>query len=150
MEILVSRIHATDDSAIGEVRIDGDSTRSCWSLEDKIREVYGQPVEDWKVPGETAIPVGRYKLISNYSQRFKRMLPLLLDVPGFTGVRIHPGNTEEDTEGCLLVGDKLAEDGGSILGGTSRPAFDRLFTEIQAALGGGEEVWVTVENSFPV
>lgn len=148
MDILISRTHSTDHSTVGEVRIDGEPGRACWSLEDVVREVPGQDVIEWKVPGKTAIPVGRYKLIVNYSARFKKALPLLLDVEGFTGVRIHSGNTDADTEGCILVGDELTPEGDAIKGGTSRPAFDRLFGEIQAALGVNEDIWVTLENSF--
>ena len=76
----------------------------CWTLEDEIREVPGQPVASWKVPRETAIPAGRYLVRLSMSNRFKRILPELLDVPGFVGVRAHRGNTHVDTEGCLIVG----------------------------------------------
>jgi hypothetical protein len=70
----------------------------CHTLEDVQRDV--------KIAGETAIGWGKYKLIVNMSNRFKKRLPLLLDVPNFAGVRIHGGNTELDTEGCILVGTR--------------------------------------------
>ena len=57
-----------------------------------------------KIPGETCIPPGRYNLRWTYSPHFKRNLPEVLDVPGFTGIRIHGGNDPEDTDGCILVG----------------------------------------------
>lgn len=76
----------------------------CWTLEDEIREVPGAPVEQWKVRGATAIPAGRYSLVLSFSQRFQRVLPEVKAVPGFTGIRIHSGNTIEDTDGCLIVG----------------------------------------------
>lgn len=57
-----------------------------------------------KVYGETAIPEGTYKVVLTPSPKFKRVLPLLLDVPGFTGIRIHEGNTAKDTHGCLIPG----------------------------------------------
>jgi hypothetical protein len=78
----------------------------CFTLEDAIREVLGQPVEAWKIAGQTAIPAGTYALSLTPSQRFQTMLPLLDAVPGFTGIRIHSGNSLADTEGCILVGRK--------------------------------------------
>jgi hypothetical protein len=85
-------------------RIDGGAwIRLCWTLEDVIREVPGQPVENWKIFGETAIPSGTYQALLNFSQHFQRDLPELLNVPGYAGVRIHGGNTAVDTEGCILV-----------------------------------------------
>ena len=77
---------------------------NCWTLEDEIRQQPGRPVSTWKVHGATAIPSGTYQIDVTMSNRFGRELPILLDVPGFTGIRIHPGNTATDTEGCLLVG----------------------------------------------
>lgn len=68
----------------------------CYTLEDKERLV--------KVKGETAIPTGKYTVIVTMSPRFKKELPLILNVPEFSGVRIHGGNTEKNTEGCVLVG----------------------------------------------
>lgn len=76
----------------------------CWTLEDQIRELRDVPVEAWKVPGATAIPAGRYPVVLSSSRRFQRVLPELLGVPGFRGVRIHSGNTIEDTDGCVIVG----------------------------------------------
>lgn len=75
----------------------------CWTLEDVVREIPGQPVTAWKVKRETAIPRGTYTMCVTRSNRFGVDLPLLLDVPGFEGVRIHGGNTAADTEGCILV-----------------------------------------------
>jgi hypothetical protein len=75
----------------------------CWTLEDPVREIPGRPVSSWKIPKETAIPFGAYRVSLTMSNRFKVVLPLLCDVPGFTGVRLHGGNTDEDTEGCPLV-----------------------------------------------
>lgn len=57
-----------------------------------------------KVYGQTAIPKGVYEIVITYSAKFKQYLPLLLNVPGYLGIRIHSGNTEADTLGCLLPG----------------------------------------------
>jgi hypothetical protein len=90
-------------------------------LEDKERPV--------KIKGETAIAKGTYKVIINQSNRFKRLLPLLIDVPDFEGVRIHSGNSNHDTEGCILVGQSRNKN----YIGQSRKAFDKLFKKMQAA-----------------
>jgi Family of unknown function (DUF5675) len=119
-----------------------DGHFECFGIEDQIREEAGEPVAAWKVRGQTAIPAGRYRVTVTDSARFGRRLPLLVDVPGFTGVRIHPGNTIADTEGCLLPGRVRASGRVS----ESRIAFDRVFAKIAEALGRREDVWIDVEN----
>jgi hypothetical protein len=119
MQITVKRLHKTDTSTIGELLIDG--IFECYTLEDIERQV--------KIKAETAIPKGTYKVIINQSNRFKRLMPLLLNVPNFEGVRIHAGNTNHDTEGCILVGRTRSKD----FIGQSRKAYDKLFKKMQAA-----------------
>lgn len=119
MKIEVKRLHRTDNSTIGELTIDGKF--ECYTLEDKERDV--------KIKGETAIPKGTYKVIINQSNRFKRLLPLLIGVPNFEGVRIHAGNSNHDTEGCILVGQNRSVDYIT----KSRKAFDSLFKKMQKA-----------------
>jgi hypothetical protein len=119
MKIEVKRLHKTENSTIGELLIDG--VWECYTLEDKERDV--------KIKNETAIPKGTYKVIINQSNRFKRLLPLLLNVPNFEGVRIHSGNTNHNTEGCILVGRTRSKD----FIGQSRKAFDSLFAKMQKA-----------------
>lgn len=98
MRLTLERIQSDPDVTIGRLLVDGQW--DCWTLEDPVRERYGAPVGAWKIPGQTAIPRGLYPLAITWSPRFTRDLPLLQYVPGFTGVRIHPGNTPRDTEGC--------------------------------------------------
>jgi len=119
MKIEVKRLHRTDNSTIGELTIDGKF--ECYTLEDIERYV--------KIKGETAIPMGTYKVIINQSNRFKRLLPLLIGVPNFEGVRIHAGNSNHDTEGCILVGQNRSVDYIT----KSRKAFDSLFKKMQKA-----------------
>ena len=119
MVITVKRLYKTENSTIGELLIDG--VFECFTLEDKERPV--------KIKGETAIPKGTYRVIINESNRFKRLLPLLIDVPNFEGVRIHSGNSNHDTEGCILVGQTRNKN----YIGQSRKAFDKLFKKMQAA-----------------
>lgn len=127
MKLLLKRLHVTDNSTIGELYVDGKF--ECYTLEDKEREV--------KIKSETAISKGEYKVIINQSNRFKRLLPLLLNVPNFEGVRIHSGNSNHDTEGCILVGTTRSED---FIGG-SRLAFEKLFKKMQLA----KDITLTIE-----
>lgn len=131
MNIAVKRETFTAKSTTGKLYVDGEFF--CYTLEDPVRS-------GPKVYGETAIPPGTYDVIINYSQRFKRDLPLILNVPGFTGIRIHIGNYPKDTHGCLLVGDTLGED--AIY--SSGEAFRRLFAKIQACLKAGQRVQLEV------
>jgi len=137
MELTLKRTTLTNSSTIGELAIDG--VYECKTLEDVVREVEGQPVSEWKVPGQTAIPRGRYQVVLDWSNRFGRTMPHLLSVPGFDGVRIHWGNTDEDTEGCILVGRTQSEN----FIGESRLAFEALFEKLEAAAVGSRYITIT-------
>ncbi len=136
MKLLVERLQKDADVTIGSLSIDGSF--ECWTLEDPVREIPGVPVEKWKIKGETAIPVGTYGVIVTMSARFGHLLPEVPKVPGFAGIRIHPGNTAANTEGCLLVG----EDRHAKSLGNSRKAFDKLFAKIRYALARNEAVTI--------
>jgi Family of unknown function (DUF5675) len=88
MLLEVKREPSAFGCTLGNLYVDGQY--ECFTLEDVVREVPEEAVEKWKVPGETAIPVGTYDVIVTLSNRFQRLLPLLMKVPGFEGVRIHP------------------------------------------------------------
>ena len=143
MELLANRKRNGDHACTGEFEIDG--VFCCYTLEDVVRDL--GPKGERKVMHETAIPAGRYRVTIEYSQHFQKLMPYLHDVPFFTGILIHPGNTDADTWGCLLVGDKLK--GETIVRGTATPAFLRVFEHIKLAEDAGEEVWITVVNDFP-
>jgi len=132
MELRLERTERSGNSTIGELSVDGQF--ECYTLEDLERPK--------KIKGETAISVGRYEVIINHSQRFGRLLPLLLNVPEFEGVRIHPGNTAADTEGCILVGVTKSE--GFI--GQSRVAFEQLFNKLKAA-SGAEKIFIEIVSN---
>ncbi len=134
MKLLLMRTTGTKEFTAGRLLIDG--LHECDCLEDEVRAV--------KLQGMTAIPAGTYQVIITMSARFKKRLPLLLNVPGFAGVRIHAGNTALDTSGCVLVGTR-PDDDESVLE-NSRAAMHDLQTKIQAALDANEEVWITIRN----
>lgn len=98
MKLILKREPSTKTSTPGILYKEKDGKQSflCYTLEDIVR--------DEKVRGKTAIPSGTYPLRISRSIRFKRDLPEVMNVPNYAGVRIHGGNTHENTEGCPLVG----------------------------------------------
>lgn len=133
MKIEVLRNQYTSVSTIGSLYVNG--RWQCYTLEDAKRT-------GPKVPGQTCIPAGLYKLIVSFSNRFKRDLPLLVAVPEFEGVRIHPGNTDKDTEGCILVGRAKAVD--RIY--NSADAFNNLWPQILDAWTRKEEITIELKD----
>lgn len=129
MILTLVRKKLTPQSTLGELSVDGKFL--CYTLEDCVRKE--------KIKGQTAIPAGRYRVVVTWSQRFQRYLPLVLNVPNFEGVRIHTGNTDKDTEGCILVGQLRGID--SV--GQSRLAFAKLFSLIEAAQR--EDVFIEIK-----
>jgi hypothetical protein len=127
MKLLLKRLHKTENSTIGELYVDGKF--ECYTLEDVEREV--------KIKSETAIPKGTYIVGITLSNRFKKLLPILINVPNFEGVRIHSGNTNHDTEGCILVGTTRSDD----FIGNSRVAFSKLFKKMQLE----KDITLTIE-----
>ena len=142
MNIHVKRLHYTEKSTISELSIDG--VFQCHVLEDKTRA----PWEE-KVYGKTAISAGPYGLIVNMSTRFKQQMPLLLKVPDFDGVRIHWGNDETASLGCLIVGqyDPKHPDWVS----NSKVEYNELFPKLWQAQVHGVKMTITIEDTkvFP-
>lgn len=137
MILTLERVQLDPDFTIGELSVDGEHI--CFTCEDAVRPMTGP---DWKVRGKTAIPAGEYLVILTWSNRFGRILPLLVDVPCFDGVRIHAGNTAEDTDGCILTGRVRTPNGV----GKSGLAFADLFDRIAEARRRGEPVHINVTN----
>lgn len=111
----------TDKSTIGELSV--NDIFECYTLEDVVRS------EGVKVYGQTAIPTGTYKVVLDFSDRFQKIMPHILDVPNFEGIRIHCGNDASSTDGCLLVGRTKSQDWI----GDSKLAFNDLFPKLQKA-----------------
>lgn len=133
MNLILIRGKSSEHSTIGELFL--ATQHLCWTLEDVVRDV--------KIPGETAIPAGVYKIVLTFSHRFQRSLPLLLAVPDYEGVRIHPGNRASDTEGCILVGLAKSKDFVS----SSKVAFARVYLRIQDAISKGEDVTIDIRSN---
>lgn len=142
MDLVLKRIAKKDRYTIGRLYING--AYICDTLEDKDRGLDNETmsisdIKAVKVPGETAIPTGKYEVSITYSPRFKKMMPLLSGVKGFDGVRIHSGNTHKDTEGCILVGKN--KEVGKVL--DSRYTYNTLYKKLEAASKRGE--YITIE-----
>ena len=131
VELKLKRKWMTGKSTVGELSINGQF--ECYILEDTIRQE--------KVYGETAIPSGIYEVGITYSPRFKRKLPVLRDVPGFKGIRIHAGNTAKDTEGCLLPGQTRDTD----FVGRSKRAFNALYSKLEEAQRQSKKIIIEVD-----
>lgn len=131
MKLFLKRIHFGETFTVGQLYEDSGFSLApiCYTLEDKFREVDGQPVSQWKVQNETAIPRGVYNVAITFSNRFQSKLPQLMDVDGFSGVRIHTGNNSSNTEGCILVG--MTWDGHSDWIGSSKVAMSSLMPLIE-------------------
>jgi hypothetical protein len=146
MEITVLRRWFTPKSTQSILFINGE--QECFVLEDVTR-----PDGAKKVPGKTAIPAGRYRLIVDWSNRFQKYAFHILDVPNFDGIRIHSGNTDKDTDGCLLVGQERQFDAVLL----SHKAFVALWEKLTVVDGFDrihdcqafrmkEETWIEIVN----
>ena len=130
MILELKRDHGTEGYTHGKLSIDGDYF--CDTIEDTERDI--------KIAGKTAIACGHYKVIVTMSNRFKQLIPLLLNVPNFEGVRIHSGNTSADTEGCILVGKPYRADFIT----DSRKTYAELFKRINNALADKQIVTIEI------
>ena len=145
---------STKEYTIGELFVNEEATLSkttkvCDTLEDTFRLLsktcpntpkgIGCNCKE-KVYGKTCIPYGTYTVRLSYSNRFRRILPEVLNVPHFLGIRLHSGNSSKDTEGCILVGTKSKGDWVT----ASRVAFNKLYKLLQTAEKNKEEITITI------
>lgn len=143
MELKLIRRYKKHSYTIGDLYVN-----SVWfsnTLEDADRGLKDEMdldlIQALKKPNITAIPTGTYKVLITYSPRFKQRMPILMNVKGFEGIRIHSGNTHKDTSGCLLVGENKEK--GKVL--NSKITYTKLFNLINDALENNEEVTITIE-----
>lgn len=149
MNILVNRLYDNGDATLSAIYIDGKLI--CWGLEDEYRDI------NKKVPGETRIPEGEYDVVfrregrhhNTYSQKFGSAhygMLHIINVPNFEYILIHIGNTERDTDGCLLVGDS-ANYSGTI--SSSTEAYKRFYKIVASALLKNEKVKIKFVDTQP-
>lgn len=134
MKLRVERLWKKPAYTVGRLFVDGKFF--CNTLEDTVRDLSNEK----KVYGKTAIPYGEYKVVYNWSPKFGRNLPRLLNVPAFEGILIHPGNTADDSAGCILVG-KNTEVGRLT---ESRYTSDKLNVLIEDAQRRGESITIGI------
>lgn len=142
MKIELHRKWRRKGYSIGILYINGQ--RICETLEDEDRSLSSDmslsDIKAKKIKGETAIPLGCYQVVYTYSPRFKKMLPLLMSVPGYEGIRIHSGNKAKDTEGCILCGRNTEV--GTVT--NSRYWTNKVNAMIERATKNKEEVTISI------
>ena len=151
MEIKLIRDIFTDTETLGKLFI--DDVFFCYTLEDKFRHLSNDMSEEQikvvKVQAQTAIPKGRYRVILSLSNRFKTLLPEVLNVKGFAGIRIHGGNDHTNSEGCILVAEnrfinKQSPLKKSIFNWIQKSKIKDLNCVIQKAINKSEKVFINI------
>jgi hypothetical protein len=141
MKLTLPRTSLKPKATFGSIFVDG--VFECVTLEDVVRDLKADG--SGKIFAKTAIPAGTYDVVIDFSQRFQKMMLHILNVPWFTGIRIHSLNTDLQTEGCVGVGEKVVGDdlitGGSV-------TLPKLFVKVEAALKRGEKVTITITDDF--
>ena len=140
MELTLNRQASSALATLGELLVDGFPF--CDTLEDPVRDL--GPNGQGKIYGRTAIQAGRYQVKITWSVKFQKDMLAVLDVPFFTGIRIHSGNDADDTLGCILVGHSI--DGPNRIHGGSE-VLPRLFALVQNALKDGQAIWMTIHDA---
>lgn len=150
MEIKTTRLLKGKNTTLSHLLV--NEIQYCYALEDVDRGLtQAMPVAKIsriKMPARTAIPAGRYRVQITWSNRFKREMIQLMDVPGFAGIRVHPGNWHTNTEGCILPGMKYGTKNGDYMVRDSRKASGYLDKIVLAAIKAGEEVWWTITDHY--
>jgi len=137
----------TDLTSVSELLVNGKSfTTPIYVLEDTDRGLHSSmrlsQIKAIKIAGLTAIPTGRYQILLTWSPKYKRIMPQVLNVPGYEGIRIHSGNYSQDTEGCLLPGLSKAKD----YVGSSKDAIKILEALFNKTVAGKEEIFITITS----
>lgn len=146
MRLTLKRIANRKDYCIGKLYING--VYFCDTLEDVDRGLSDamteEEIRELKIKGKTAIPVGIYTILMTYSPKYQRIMPLINNVKGYSGIRIHSGNTAKDTEGCLLVGKNTVV--GRLT--DSRNTFNALFKRLQQK--GSNKITIEIYRTYTI
>lgn len=153
LELTLERRYRCDDYTIGKMKVGSVVTSD--TLEDKDRGLTSDmslaAIKLRKVFGKTAIPTGTYRVKLTYSPKFANkswakkydgLVPEILDVKGYSGVRIHPGNDQYDTEGCLLVGENKVK--GKVINSVAKYC-ELMDNYLMPAFKRNDEIWITVK-----
>ena len=136
LELVLRRIAKRKGYTIGRLTLNGE--RFCDTLEPIWRDYeHGEK----KVKGCSAIPEGRYAVALTFSPKFRRVLPEVKNVPMFTGIRIHSGNSSKDTQGCILIGQNLQV--GRVL--NSMICLEQLMKRLKEVRNKGEPIFITIQ-----
>lgn len=138
MELEVVRGKGNAKAIEGKMFIDG--VFECYTLEDADRKLESGGT---KIQDKTAIPRGTYEVTWNHSNHFGKYMPQILNVPQYEGVRIHGGNSDVDTEGCILVGAVNAREDDDWIA-SSKVAVDKLYPKIKDAVAAGKRVTIKI------
>ena len=142
----LKRIANRKDYCIGKLYINGKYF--CDTLEDVDRglddSMTEEEIKQLKVKGQTAIPCGIYTVLLTYSPKYKKVMPLINNVKGYSGIRIHTGNSSKDTEGCLLVGKNTVV--GRLT--DSRNTFNALFKRLLQK--GSNKITIEIYRTYNV
>lgn len=137
MKLRLQRRWLFEQETIGELWVDG--APECFTLEPKRRP------DGVKIPDQTAVPAGDYPVVMQFSPRFQRTLPHILDISGFQGIEIHIGNSAVDTHGCVLLGQGVLFKARRII--QSQMAFAAVFALISAAVQRNEPVRIEIRDA---
>lgn len=148
MQLIKTRTHKTENSAIGDFFVDG--VKLCFGLEPTDRGLTSdmtlEEIQKIKIPDKTAVPTGTYRVISYLSPTHGKKVPRVIDVPGSDFIEIHIGNFPKDTKGCLVLGMEMGVD--VVL--QSEAAIDEFYGRFFEAIDRNEEVWITYQQDEPI
>ena len=142
MELKLERKYRSNNYCIDKLYINGKYFSD--ALEDPDRGLTDtmslEEIKKIKIKDNTCIPYGTYNVTITYSPRFKRNLPLINNVKGFEGIRVHNGNTPQDSSGCVLLGFNKIK--GQVI--NSKDTVNKFIDIVQKVLNKGEKVTITI------